>query len=371
MMLGAIRQVTVLLALAVAGVAADEPAPDELPRRRAIAGLRGLQVRSTLSFAHVAEKQTFVSTFVFPHRARLSMHKLGGSEAVRRIHYRLGSRAWTLPKESATSRELEAKERLDVLRDLELRRAAFLWPDGFEWKTDEATGETRAALGELGEAYAELGDDGSLKRLWTLDADGNRGATFRIDGWHEAFNRQWPESWSIEADEQVVATESVDRIDVAVHLIDAYFLPPDRRDGGTALPNDVAHANLPRALERRVELTSEQRAWPAALAAWTRELGATEADVASTPIFELDERGLPATIVLRLEERPEEAPEGFAERPERIVLSRIGLSLETVDGSTVRALARLCPSEAQPSRAYLRLAEPKVDAAAQLVLPLE
>jgi len=358
------------LGLALApGVRAQEPA-GPVPPRRAIAGLRGVQVRSTLSFDGVGEEQTWVTTFVFPERARIAMHVRGGLESRRRIHYRYGSDAWSLPPATKTSLELEGEARDDLLRDLELRRAAFLWPDGFDWRAS-SKGERRASLGSLGELAAELDAEGRPARLWAVGPEGQTKSRFAIEAWREAFDRRWPERWSVVVDGRTVAHETVERIDVSVHLVEAFFRPPDRRASSNDLPEDVAHTDLPSAVERVVPLTDdERRSWSAALAAWRRHRADAEGELVSTPIFELDANAHPRAVVLRLAECPEPLPSGWRERPERPGMSRIGLTPRTVDASMVRTLAAGRPSDTRVETTYLRLSRAALDARSQLVIRL-
>lgn len=368
-----LRQVTMAgaLLLASAQQVDDASAP---PARRAVAGLRGIEVRSTLALAAGGQEQALETTFVFPDRARLSMVVRGGRPAQRRVHYRFGTRAWSLPPGSGRSVALEGADRDVLFRDLELRRAAFLWPDGFEWRDGEdGDGRRRAALGALGTLWAEVGPDDRPARLWTVDPAGAESAAFRIESWREAFDRTWPERWSIELDGRTIARETIGRIHTSVFLVEPYFLPPDRRTRDRELPPGVSHSDLHAAVERTVALSEdERRSWTSALDAWSARAAAEPPGrVVAQPIFELDERGRPTGLVLRLAERPASVPAGWRERTERPALTRIELKVGDVDRRTLGALRAQVPAGVRAGAPYLWLREASLEADAQLVLPLE
>ena len=74
---------------------------------------------------------------LFPGRARLWIGTGGGQDLRRKLYYRYGEQLFGIPDRSSESIDLNATEReaaLELRRDIALRQALFLFPDGHEWE---------------------------------------------------------------------------------------------------------------------------------------------------------------------------------------------------------------------------------------------
>ena len=130
-----------LLLLAQAGGESAPSAPPKAP----VAGMTGLSIVSELTLAQDDEATRRLSaTYVFPARARLQIVPLEGPANQRDTIYRFGDRHWALSPGRTRSRDLDDKEFLFAPLHIELRRALWLWPDGFEWKESESNGKRLA-----------------------------------------------------------------------------------------------------------------------------------------------------------------------------------------------------------------------------------
>ena len=130
-----------------------------LPPRRAIAGIAGFQSSSRIVFEREPDKvHTLATTFLFPQRTRLCLALEQDKRRERVILYRAGARGFSIDQSGASSKEIVGEDLERLLLQTELRRALFLWPDGFAWN---AEGRARGAeLSAKGELVLQLGPDG-------------------------------------------------------------------------------------------------------------------------------------------------------------------------------------------------------------------
>lgn len=355
------------------GAQEPKPAPDakqpdvprpKLPPRVAVGGVRLLETTSTVVFAgREKEPHELVATFAFPERARLALSApVAEGVAARELRYRFGPNVYGASNERAST-VLAGAARLEVLRDLELRAALFLWPDGVEWKGDGLVRE--AARGELGTLRATLPARGAPPtELALVDAQGACLVAFRAVTWVEEKGRRFPATLEAWRGDALGYRETVQERDTTRTYVDSYFLPGDRREGPVEFDRvfgRVRDTELPRFAARRVELAGGltwsavrpeleriTREWAAILAPkglavepnWTVELGAA---------------GEPKAVLVRLAKPPEVLPEGFAwstAGPARVV------ALEGVEGLAGIDLSKLresLPPTARLGAPYVRV----------------
>lgn len=364
------------------------PTPEQrlaaLPPRAKIAGLAGLQSRSLVTFADpAARRHSLEATFVFPERARWTLAPLDGRPGERHIVYRCGSAFFELAAQASAARLISDRGAEDPqwrasLASVELRRALFLWPDGFEWQ-GEATRRTVALAG--GERIeAELGPDGRPIAL-ALQGDRARRESYRSVTWREQRGRLVPAAFELAIDGELVWREEVTELETAVRVLDTYFLPPELRPGAPAAgERRVVHVDVPLGHVLRVPLAegTEWSAvadrWRAALAPYSRpEQGGWRLEGGAC--VEVGAGGEPRAILLRFKPGLGAAPAGvepvrehgalaasLSPRPEAPAALEVELA----------ALRSAVPAGAAPGTAFARFSGPPAldSGPVQLFLPL-
>lgn len=354
-----------------------------LPPRRAIAGIQTLATTSTVTFDAAPEKtHELVATFAFPGRARLQLTLQDNATMQRKLRYVYGELAFALEPGSKASVELQAADRDEALAEVELRRAAFLWPDGFEWKAKDALRE--ASAGKLGTLRARLEDaqrspgaPAAPAAIELVDEHGAARIALRAIRWLEKDGRTWPASFEIWRGDKRVATEMVDARDTTRSYLDSFFLPADRRDASTehdAMIGVVRSQELPSFCARRVVLEAGST-WTTARAQieklrveWSATLARSSLALEPNWTVELDAEARPVALLVRTTAVPATPPEGFettAVRQARVVFVR---GLEEATAERLAALRRAAPPQAQAQAAYVRF-RPQ-DGQVLLVLPL-
>ncbi len=338
----------------------------------------GFQSVSLLEFPGAEElEHVLEATYVLPDRARWCFG-LTGEPGRRRLRYRSEDRTFGVDESSARSVEYEGGERLAVLRQMELRRAVWLFPETLEWTG--AGPERRADLGELGSLVARMDGSGRPVRVDSLDAEGELVESLDELTWREQRGRWWPASLSLRYRGELIWRERVGRIDTRVRLLDSFFLPPDRRAGRRgvdAARDQVLHLDLPPVVQRRLALKA--RNWRDALAEAAtrreevaRELAPRGLALSRALVLELSAAGEPTHALLRMSTRPEEPPPGWEVHPDRPALCRAVKGYRAVHPELVSALVRHRPPDAGSGSPYLRLSPDRPEEGrAQLVLPLE
>lgn len=340
---------------------AKREVPPRAPPLQSIAGLSGFESVSTLRYASAPDRpHRLRATYVFPDRVRWHLSAGEESRLERHLHYRFGEQVYRVAPRSADSIELADEDRRDVLRQMELRRAVMLWPDGFAWKGDgtERTVDL-LALGSLRARFA-AGSDAPPVEVSAVDAAGKPIDALRALTWRAVDRRSWPASAELWHAGELVWRETIDSVQTSTRFIDSYFTPGDRRDPVTrgARPGQVHDLEIPETCSLRVAL-SPGASWDAARAEldrlrtkWSEELKPLELDRAST--FELSADGAPTACVLRLAITPKSAPQGFS-----VVTKRKGraLTVEGLGAATPAALSSLragLPRGAAALTAYAR-----------------
>lgn len=234
--------------------------------------------------------------------------------------YRNGDALSEWDPKTSKSRELQAEERSAWMRSLELRRAAFRWPDGFVWATTD--GDRRAQMPGLGTLQAHFAQpaDPRPQEIAAIDPTGAVVEKIKLVAWREIDGRSWParlELWQADA---LVWTETVDAIDATSRWIDSAFLPPDRREGSSApaSPSAIQERDLPAYCGRRFPLDVGND-WNAALeaearerAVWDKRLRELGMELEQRVTFVLSAKAQPEAFILRLSKVPATIPDGFA-----------------------------------------------------------
>lgn len=275
---------------------------EQLLPRRAIAGLAGFQIESRVVFQAAPERRhTLSATFLFPERVRLRM-SLETPEPVERVlAYRCGRRGFFIgPRESA-SQELAGSELAALELQTELRRALFLWPDGFSWRA--IGGERRADLGALGGLRATLDASGRPSEMHSYDAKAQAVESLREVLWKSAGARHFPSHFELWAGDERIWVEDVDKVQTALNYIDAFFLPPDRREARMEQRVKVRPIDLGGAYELRIALApSHPATWAGAWAAADEQRTAWRGravELLEGDWVEVDARGGPLALLLR------------------------------------------------------------------------
>jgi hypothetical protein len=339
----------------------DASAARPLSARAPIAGLAGFEVVSRLHYA--ADQKTaheLACTYVFPDRARWQLRVRGEAELGRHIEYRYGTEYYVLEQGRERSlhlaaggaREAERRARCEML---ELRRAAFLWPDGYAWTETGALQRSAPAECER-KLLAELGDDGRPRRLW-LDGTAEQ---IRVLEWRERGKRWWPERLELWSGAAAVWTEQVESVSTNLAVLDLYFLPPDRRAApAPGTTSTVSHFDAPESWERRIELPRPCD-WKAAGERWTRESATWRTSLPADwrPLagawIEVAADGAPLALVLRARGAGA-APEGIGRvAATQALLVNVDWPATSLADS-LRGLERAAPVEARVGRWLVNL----------------
>jgi len=386
-----------------AGAAQQAPAQDTAPSAPAkvpIAGIPGFRSRSRCTLHDQGEDWVFLQEiyYVFPDRVRMSIAREGAPPNQRQIFFRFGESYWTIPPDSGVSKVVGVESTESVPRfldaELELRRAAMLWPDGFAWSGEgtqrSVESPVRSRIDAQSEPLpvvllAELGDDGrptSLRAHLKLP-DGKSFETHvaLLDlTWTQQGERWWPHTFrSVDAG-SVECTETIESIETAVNALDDFFVPPDRRKAlAVTDSSQPVVAPLPPAVQLRRALPPET-AWDDALALAERwaseeaprltELGLKLQDGL---VLELAaDTAAPVAVLLRLAAPFETTPPGWERLPARQGVSVRRTAPGPLRRPAIERLERALPADAKPNAPYVRVVKREAgEVSLQLVLPFE
>ncbi|MFM7296380.1 MAG: hypothetical protein ACKO4Q_04060 [Planctomycetota bacterium] len=374
------------LALHAAQAPATAPAKDRLsalPARASVAGMSGLQTSSRITFAaEGARLHSLEATFAFPDRARWTLAPEGARAGDRSIVFRCGQAFFERAPQQATARLVSEAGPEDAqwrasLAGVEVRRALFLWPDGFAWEGDAARKSAKLPGGES--LVSAPGADGLPTALYV---GGERAGRERFDAlaWRELRGRKFPASFDFSVDGARIWREDVVTFETRAQVLDSFFLPAELRPDAAAVASGprIASVDVPRSHELRVELpdgtewSAVKERWQAAFAPYARPAG-DGWRLEGGSLVELDERGAPRAILLRFKPGLGAAPGGVVSVREHGALA---LSLPSAPSSLAESLATLrgaLPPNARVARTFARFpAAPALDAAPfQLFLALE
>ncbi len=357
-------------------VAPQDPLARLAPRR-AVAGVAGFQSTSTVVFEQdPATPHTLEATYIFPERARWYFAPVAAQAGERQIIYRCADLLFQLaPLESTSTAIVKAPDN-DIYQQncwaLELRRALFLWPDGFAW---EGVDGEALAVSECGVKFrAKLGLDGRPTALF-LDGQENVRETYRDIVWREQGGRWWPATLDLFLEGQRVWKEHVEALKTQVNLLDLFFVPPDQR---VKLPTSaLQHVDM--AASSRVRFALPEHAdWNAAASAWSTAVARfTGPDAKGWPLapgawVELDLTGAPRAVLVGFTATANVAPpEGLVAIGEHSAVL-LGASGSTVDfGAGLKALLAAVPPGTTAGVPYARFpGTPGPGGPTQIVVPL-
>jgi hypothetical protein len=348
-----------------------EPGP-----RQVLAGTTGFQTVSRIDFGDHQNRLT--AAYVFPDRVRWHFENYSAVHSEHQYFYRQGESVWTL--EHGTTHSVSGPDRSALLLQMELRRAALFWPDGFDWKAS-AEGVHSAAVfedsccreGALGSLVATV-KDGLAERIVARDGQERTIETIEIRTWQERNARKWPLTLELKSDHGSFV-ETIEEVDTRIHFLELSFLPPDKRP-------IVASSTGPTVQSREiVAMTYSSRALPAGTSwddakARAKEWLTRAAEdlkplgllVDPVPTFELSSEGLPARCLLRLSAPVAPAPEGYETQPERVgVFVTLG-DLKSIDAKLLERLKLSGPEDSHPGIPYVRIRT--TDPPIEVVLPL-
>ena len=355
------------------------------PEQEVIAGLRGFTVVSRVLFLSAPESpHSFETNYIFPARARWWLSSDDKVYGDRRAEYRYGDRIFIFNAGSSTSDELIEFEHAISMRRMELRRALFLYPDGFEWKLDAKSGtsvlEELADGTVVGTLVVELDSEDRPARMRVLTPEGEEQEALAVESWKKKNDRYWPERLELVVGEQVVWKETVLKVDPGRRYIDSFFIPVDRRAGGAQelgvdTNSEVRQIDLPIFAYRNFELPANTT-WSKALRLggeiWEREnkQGSPVRDRLDPDLrFEIDARGRPTFAVLHLAEtRP--LPDEWQLTEARSGLMIVLDKFEQLSGSRIDRLLRSIPVGSRPTPAYARTIGEQESSRVQVLLPL-
>lgn len=349
----------------------------ELGPRVPIGSLRTLETVSTLSFEDSATpRHTLTASYAFADRARLHLTVSLRDETARELRFRHGERVFGLTGGAKHSRELSGAARLEVLRDFELRRALFLWPEGLTWSRAEGRATARLPAG-MGQLLVELDDYGRPGSIELAAVEGVASVGFARIVWQKVQERWVPKQLDGLRGGRLVWRERVEDVVFNKVLLDSFFAPPDRRAAAGERDRELYRARdeeLQAVHVRRTALAPGLD-WPAALArcaeveqALAAELAPAKLELDPTRTLELDAQLRPAALLSRLRTLPARPPAGFVAVPARSARVMFVRDVAEATASRWEELRAGLPPGARPATPYLRL--PRDGARVLLVVPV-
>lgn len=342
--------------------------------KNTITAQRGLTINSTVTFVTDPKRPHKQQvSYLPPERARWFLQAPPTSvKGVKRpgprtLRYRQAGLVYSLAANSGESEIVVGREREETILRLELRRAVFLWPDGFAW-TENEVGRHWASLGERGSLEARLGEAGQPLRMEVLSPAGLPLEAMEEINWGREGDLLQPTGFNLVADGRVVWKERVDGVQRSVRFLKSYFLPPDRRRTASTqvvvqeTPGEARAILLPKRCEREYPLPANI-SWQQAVVR-AGELAAAEAErlkpLGLAPDgslrMRLDAAGQPLTVLLILNGSLDAPPENWLERPAQAALSTTlrkaaALSTDTVKGLRTAAVEYLASRGRPPAGA--------------------
>lgn len=317
---------------APAQAAKPEQAPVLAPRAP-IDGTEAIEALAELVYtAAPGRTHTLRVSYAFPDRARLYM-SVGGPEGVgeRRLRYRSGSSIYALDPRQAQSVEYKAEDRDTLILSFETRRALYLWPHGYVW-----TGEGRERDAQLapivaggppaGRLHATLDESGRPVRIDSYDAKGGSGESLRAIVWREGGGRLVPSSHELWLSDGPVWKETLVALERDVRLLDAFFLPPDRRPkppAGVQTLDLPAHRMLRIALPKGTTLEQAAARWRQERDDRLEALRAVGTKLEARVTVEVDGELRPTHLLLRMAEPPSQPAPMWMRIEERLGYAQV------------------------------------------------
>ena len=217
---------------------ATEGDANDAPALVTIGGVRGLRVDGEVLYRAAADAAPvrYASTrkWVFPQRVQVTWQPVDGPAMERERWQRYGPRAWWFAPRVVEPAPLDDDGRRSLAVLDGLYRAALLWPDGFHWNGDDATGAddgsattSRAPLDDPLAPGVELRathSDGALAiAAHAADATGTELARLTARGRFDHPSRAFPATLEVVAG-TASWTERLDGIDPRARYDDRLFL---------------------------------------------------------------------------------------------------------------------------------------------------
>jgi hypothetical protein len=342
-----LRATALLLAAAYLPASPSQEPRAEPPRRdpaaRApIAGISGFDSLSKVRYVSAPETvHDLKVTCAFPERSRWMISATIAGSPVREISYQYGDAVYRIPAGTGASQVCQGEERRATLLRMELRRALMLYPDGFPWKADPGA---------------------KPDSVECVDREGKPIDAYRSITWKATAGRSWPSAMEMWHQGERIWTETVESVDTAARFVDAFFVPPDLREGSTrqAVGGAIRTLDVPATCVLRTAI-AEGTSWDMAVrdlearrAACLKRLGAGDAALEAVSTFDISEKGEPVASVLRMAAIPDTPPEGFAKEPARKGVALAVEALDRIDAQRIAELRRSLPKEAVAGRPYVR-----------------
>lgn len=356
---------------------------DAEPKRSPELKLDCVQFVAQVNFVAQPEvRQELLSIYQGPDRAQWVVSRVHEGNRTRLSRFRSGHRIWALESGQKKSVESLGDEFDRVFAQLSLRRALYLWPDGFAWTGEGAAREVSLfdAKGEkAGRLRVELEDERPVRFL-SFGRDEKPFESFRDLTWQEFQGRTFVHEAVLHFGEQPIWKEKLESIHADCQFTSAYFIPPDRREGsgGESQTGTVQRIQLAQCSERRYPLPADA-SWQAA-----RDLAAERLDALRKALpersasfdyeVELTSEAKPAAVILVLRAPLAELPEGeraqWSEREAGAGIVALLPSLEALSPGKARGLQRGLGENLRPGRTALRFPA-GADREVQLVLHVE
>ena len=356
------------------------------PAREQIAGIGGFRTKSRIEFPiEGAAIHELVAGFQFPARALVILALPGRPFGMGAHEYRLGPAVHLAPPAPNPSQRVEGADGETLIRRFELRRAAFLWPDGFDWKLDPAGDKRKSAPLldsngiSLGSITADLNDQGRPGTLTTFDSSGLEGDRLEISAWAKTAGRWHPVQSELFVGGELAFVEQLEEVEYGSRYLDHQFVPVDVLDRAPGVL--LTHQEPTWILFRDLAKDGARFDWEAGLEERSQVLGAVLEQARSSQAaagrstleakigFSLTEAGRPH----RLREvwiAPQDPRPPFELQPGYALLTSRSEGLEQVP----QILARLqdsLPEDARPGEPYWILDAPEIGSAGAVVLPFE
>ena len=359
---------------------ADDPKPPAVetpPPLETVAGLVGLTTVSTVRFPSQPETAYRLETnYAFPERARWELSLEGQG---RQVDHRYGDALFRTPFLETASIPLEGPDGAWVRSAMELRRALFLWPDGFAWSGEG--GERNVQLSEFrgapgAELVATLGDDGRPLRVVAHRGEDAPIEVLEVrEGWFEHGERWWPRRVELRLGDAVPWDETVEQVDTRRRWIEAFFVPLDRRAEVPLASNGLLlRFEVPALVLKAVPL-DDAATWPKALArastlhaSRSSELGARGLRVDPSVRVGVDGRGRPESLLLGLREAEGAPPDGWKRLTARRAVAFVLETPEQVTRARVDELLAAIPEGSRAELGYVRRVGDADSDAVQLVV---
>ena len=246
--LGTLASLGLLIAASPSAAIPQETEADPAPMRRHL-GAWTLSMRSEVIFKSAPERpHTLGVDLAYPARGRWMLSARDPGEDRRTLIYRYGSRLWSIPFGTGTSRLAEGSKSNDMRMMFALRRALLAWPHQFEWKGEDL--QRKASLGKTGSLLAQVNEEGQPIRLEVRRGDGTAYETLVNIRWEKIKKQFQPVSFDMVVDGKTIWHEKVLRVDRSLRFLDSYFMPQDQRPKApTRPPEESRRYSAPAGLE--------------------------------------------------------------------------------------------------------------------------